>query len=507
MIQLIRDKNRLPLFLEIVFLSIIFPVLLLGQITFERCYGGTDDDRGFSVCETYDGNYTIAGYTESFGSGYSDVYLIKTNLTGDTLWTKTYGGIMKDYGYSVCETSDSGYIIAGYIGYIPLYSRNWYNVYLIKTTSEGDTLWTKNYGSTYHEYGYSICETNDEGFIIVGWSDVIGPGWACVYILKTDSLGEQMWTKYYGGDEWDFGNSICETSEGGYIVAGQTNSFGAGGFDVYLLRIDSSGDTLWTKTYGGINDDIGYSICKTSDEGYIITGYTSSFGAGWEDVYLVKIDSVGDTVWTRTYGGTDYDRGYSVCETSDSGYIIGGWTRSFGEGSGDMYLIKTDAFGDTLWTRTFGSVNYDQGLSVQETSDGGYIITGYTASFGAGNYDVYLVKTDEFGNVGIKKERNSLPKIACAELFPARPNPFREKTIISYELKTYGSTLITLKIYDTVGRLVKTLVNKKQKTGSYSVICNGKNERGRNVKSGIYFCNLRIENYKENISKRIILIR
>ena len=315
------------------------------------------------------------------------------------------------------------------------------------------------------------------------------------------------WTKYYGGDEWDFGNSICETSEGGYIVAGQTNSFGAGGFDVYLLRIDSSGDTLWTKTYGGINDDIGYSICKTSDEGYIITGYTSSFGAGWEDVYLVKIDSVGDTVWTRTYGGTDYDRGYSVCETSDSGYIIGGWTRSFGEGSGDMYLIKTDAFGDTLWTRTFGSVNYDQGLSVQETSDGGYIITGYTASFGAGNYDVYLVKTDEFGNVGIKKERNSLPKIACAELFPARPNPFREKTIISYELKTYGSTLITLKIYDTVGRLVKTLVNKKQKTGSYSVICNGKNERGRNVKSGIYFCNLRIENYKENISKRIILIR
>ena len=199
-----------------------------------------------------------------------------------------------------------------------------------------------------------------------------------IFIIST-SFAQQSWIRIFGGTYQDVGYSVQKTSDGGYTVAGYTRSFGAGGYDVYIVKTDSSGDTIWTRTYGGVGEDYGYSIQQTMDGGYIITGYTNSFGVGWDDVYLIKTDSTGDTLWTRTYGGTYFDLGNSVQQTQDGGYIIVGNTNSFG--NADIYIIKTNASGDTLWTRTYGGTNFDFGYSVQQATDGGYIVAGSTESF------------------------------------------------------------------------------------------------------------------------------
>ena len=192
------------------------------------------------------------------------------------------------------------------------------------------------------------------------------------------SVSGQAWEKIYGGSRYDVGRSVCEASDGGYVIAGQTLSFGAGPSAVYLIKTDASGDSIWTRTYGGSSYDGGNSVCATSDGGYIIAGETLSFGAGGGDVYLIKIDASGNTIWTRTYGGSEYEVGYSVCETSDGGYIIAGQRGRGTDTFIDVYLVKTNASGDTIWTRTYGGSGTDAGRSVCATSDGGYIIAGWT---------------------------------------------------------------------------------------------------------------------------------
>jgi ribosomal protein S11 len=179
-----------------------------------------------------------------------------------------------------------------------------------------------------------------------------------------------------------------------------TVSFGAGSYDIFLLKTDANGNIIWAKTYGGTGYDEAYSVQQTSDGGYIVAGYTRSFGAGYDDVFLVKTDASGNIIWAKTYGGTGYDKARSVQQTSDGGYIVAGYTRSFGAGNYDFFLIKTDANGNIQWAKTYGGTDIDWASSVQQTSDGGYIVAGRTNSFGADSVDIFLVKTDANGNIG-----------------------------------------------------------------------------------------------------------
>jgi len=323
--------------------------------------------------------------------GYQ-VYLVKTNASGDTLWTKNYGpGMWQDWSWSVQQTSDSGYIV--------LETRNSTQFYLLKTNATGDTLWTRPYGWQNWAEGRSVRQTADGGYIIAGSTYLDSRYSDQFFLVKTNSSGDTLWARSYGGWNIERGYSVQQTADGGYIATGLTNSFG-NGEQVYLIKTDASGDSLWTRNYGGANWEWGHSIQQTSDTGYIIAAGTSSFGNGCQ-VYLIKTNASGDTLWTRAYGGPGYDEGWLVQQTTDGGYIVAGYTASFGD-SNQVYLIKTNASGDTLWTRTYGGANRDEGYSVQQTTDGGYIVAGSTTSFGDSS-QVYLIKTDANGNVGIER--------------------------------------------------------------------------------------------------------
>ncbi len=393
--------------------AIIIIVLLMcvtfawtDSTTFMKTFGGTDYDKGSSVQQTTDGGYIIVGSTGSY-FGTTDVYLIKTDSEGNETWANSFGGTDYDEGSSVQQTTDGGYIIVGstlsYQAADEIIPEPDYDVYLIKTDPTGNEIWSKPFGGTNNDKGSSVQQTTDGGYIIVGRTrsyDIAGNGG--VYLIKTDSEGNETWANSFGGTEIsDEGSSVQQTTDGGYIIVGSTGLNGNGMFDsdVYLIKTDPKGNEIWTKTFGGTDYVSGLSIQQTTDGGYIIVGGTWSFGVGSNDVYLIKTDSEGNETWSKTFGGTGIDLGRCVQQTTDGGYIIVGRTESFGAGYSNIYLIKTDSKGNEIWSKTFGVTDYAYGNSVQQTTDGGYIIVGRTILFGAGYFDVYLIKTDSEGNI------------------------------------------------------------------------------------------------------------
>jgi hypothetical protein len=362
---------------------------------FCEAIGGKNDDGGNSLIQTSDGGYAIAGVTISFGAGSEDVYVVKLDAHGNLQWTKTIGGKNWEWGYSLIQTSDGGYAITGAT---TSFGAGGYDVYVVKLDANCNLQWTKTIGGPETEEGRSLIQTSDGGYAIAGYTESFGAGEWDVYVVKLDAKGNLQWTRTIGGKKLEVGVSLIQTPDGGYAIAGYTKSFGTGEWDVYVVKLDAKGNLQWNKTIGGPAHEIGFSLIQTSDGGYAITGFTGSFGAGSGDVYVVKLDANGNLQWTKTIGGPAVESGYSLIQTSDGGYAIAGETYSFGAGKWDVYVVKLDANGNLQWTKTIGGKSGEKGSSLVQTSDGGYAITGATNSFGAGWQDVYVVKLDKNGH-------------------------------------------------------------------------------------------------------------
>ncbi|MCK5035633.1 MAG: T9SS type A sorting domain-containing protein [Candidatus Sabulitectum sp.] len=447
-------------------LSISLLVLFFSQSVFAQppatewtqAIGGPSAEAAYSVIQTSNGDFVVVGITDSYGSGNGDIYMVKTDSSGDTIWWRAFGGTEVDQGYSVQETSDGGFIIAGSS---KSFGAGDYEAYLVKTSSSGNVEWSKVYGGTYPEHGNSVLQTSDGGYIVAGSTSSFGAGGIDVYLVKTDASGIVMWAKAFGGTGDEEAQSIQQTDDGGYIIAGRTTSSGAGSSDVYLIKTDSDGNSLWTRTFGGSSYDNANSVEQTSDGGYIITGRYESANSVIK-LYLIKTDSYGDAVWSKTIECNDYAVGESVGETTDGGFIIAGFT-VFGTTNIDALLIKTDVNGDTLWTAAYGGTGSEAGYSVQQTNDEGYIIAGMTNSPGADSIDVYLIKLET--DTGIEEAHGVNPMLA---LETAGPNPFSSSLTITYSIPEQSR--VELAVFDLTGRLVEELVNDQRSGGTHSVV-------------------------------------
>ncbi|MEO0095337.1 MAG: T9SS type A sorting domain-containing protein [candidate division WOR-3 bacterium] len=453
-----------------------------AQLRWLGIYGGSGNDDAYCARQTNDNSYIAVGSTTSYGNG-TQVYLLKIDSLGDTIWTKTYGGADWDMGYWVQQTSDSGYIIAGTTASFG----EEYQAYLIKTDSLGDTLWTRTYGGPSYEFGWGVQQTMDGGYIIVGTTWNGG-----VYLIKTDANGDTLWAKTYGGDE---GWSVQQTRDNGYIVAGYKNC------GVYLIKTDSLGDTLWTRRYMDGIDDLGKHVEQTTDGGYIIVGASQRL-MHLIQILAIKVDSLGNNPIYHCYGPNSlysWSVGSCIQQTSDSGYILVGYGDIAG-GEMQVYLIKTDSLLEVLWDNTFGGGEDDVANSVQQTSDGGYIIAGYSNSYGNGT-QVYVIKTDSFGIGRIKDTCSSSLWLNTPNIY-AYPNPFRNHCVIKFQIPStkFQTNLQTdvgqgfslaIKIYDATGRLVKQF-NHLTIQPFNQVVWDGTDDFGRRLPAGIYFCHLEI---------------
>ena len=381
------------------FLFLVLCNITFSQTTFQKVIGGAGAvDYLKSIKPTPDGGYIACGYTNSFGAGGADILLIKLNSSFQNQWLKTFGSSNFDGSYSVTVTSDSGYVITGYTSGL---GSGGADAFLIRTDKNGNLLWNKFYGGTNNDYGNVVLQTSDSGFIIAGSTNSYGTGLSDGYIVKTDSIGNVMWTKTYGGTNNDEFKYIEQISDTTFILCGLTKTPG----DVYVVKINTLGDSLWTRTIGGAGIDCGNSIHQTPEHDFIIAGFTYSYGSGLNDSYLIKLDSVGNLIWTKTFGGSGNDLALAAVITSNNEYVFLAQTGSYGSGGNDAWLIKTDTSGNLLWTKTYGSTLNDYEFSFLITPDNGFLMVGATHSWAAGSYggvqdELYLIKTDSVGNSG-----------------------------------------------------------------------------------------------------------
>ena len=374
--------------------AILVPAETTAQPFFERAYG-FDREKGAEVIAV-DSNYVIAGYTNSFGGGSHDALLLKVDFYGDTLWAKAYGGTSVERFESVALTPDSGFIAIG----LTFGGNGGTDVFVVRTDADGNLLWSRFIGGNQADDAWKVEVTPDGNYAIFGHSQEFGVTTRDMWLVKMDDNGNSLWSKTYSTLGTNMGEDFTVTSDGGFIAVGRSD-IGPHSTNIALLRLDANGDTLWTKGFSGSVNDWSANVLETQDGGFIFTGHGSSFGAGSYDTYVVRTDANGDTLWTRTIGsdgtGTEYSEG--LIGTDDGGFVIAGYTNGFGHGEWMGMLIKLDANGNLEWMKTFGDeAHNDQFYDVILNTDGGYVAVGNTYNFGPGFENIYFLKTDENGD-------------------------------------------------------------------------------------------------------------
>jgi hypothetical protein len=448
----------------------------------------------------------MAGFTKSLGAGDLDAYLVKVDDDGNKVWERTYGGISSDVAHAIQQTTDNGLIFVGSTSSFPVGPGK---VFLVKTDSNGDSLWMRAYGDI-GGMGYAggadcIQQTADGGYIIAGEIFISGPSGADSYLMKTDASGNVEWDVIYHWPDYQWCNSVLQTPDGGYIMTGKTALFSSPDEDLLLMKTNADGDSVWARTYGEPRPAEGGECGElTPDGGYIATGYTTGTADSSFSVYVVRTTASGDTLWTGIY---EYgfpgqaEHGHSIIHTVvDSGYVIAGeCTRDFG--NADVLLLKIDANGQALWSAGYGGTGTDRGYCVKETPDHGYVIAGTSNStFGAGSWDAYLIKTAPDPLAGVSEEwkkKESGVRLWCL------PNPARQGSAITYQLPS--SEYVRISIMNVAGQVVRQIAGLDGAAGSHTAFWDGTDCDGHRVSPGVYF--IRLEAGEQVVSKKVVLVR
>jgi hypothetical protein len=353
------------------------------QERWNQTYGGESIDYASAAVATNDGGYLLAGQTASAGAGSSDAWLVKVDDDGEEEWNRTYGGTGYDVATALVET-EAGYLLAGHTSSS---GAGFWDAWLVKVDDSGEAVWNRTYGGADRDLAAALVET-EAGYLLAGQTASAGAGGSDAWLVKVDDTGREAWNRTYGGAGYDGAAALVATGDG-YLLAGETTSAGAGSSDAWLVKVDGSGEEVWTRTYGGAGYDLAAAAVATSDGGYLLAGETTSAGAGSSDAWLVKVDGTGEEAWNRTYGGAGYDGASAVTETS-GGYLVAG--RMDGPGGSDGWAAAVTDAGEEAWNRTYGGAGYDASAALAPTTDGGYLLAGQTASFGVDGIDAWALE-------------------------------------------------------------------------------------------------------------------
>ena len=403
-------------------LFLIFSITSFSQIIFQKAYGGPDNDAGAVFQETVGlGNegFILSGSSNSYGilspSGWAtmDFYLLRLNQFGDTLWTGSFGGDDDDVVSSVLQTADQGFVA---VGRTQTFGAGGNDIYLVKVSSSGTFLWSRTFGGNVEDVGNSVMQAADGGFIVAGNTTSFGSGTSDPYLIRTDSDGYFNWSKTVGGSYNDVLNSAASSADGGFILVGRTSETNSCNlsFNTFLVKTDSTGSIQWARSFGGTAQCEGMSVKQTPDGGFVFIGYMQHAGTG-NDVFIGKADSNGNPVWIKALDFGINDVGYSVEVSQNGDLLFSGFVQSSSGGYEDAFLIKMDSGANLLWSSVYGNAatGVTLGSVVKECSDHGFAILGGIKDTASGVPDVYLIKTDSDGHSGCNESSLS-PSVSAA---------------------------------------------------------------------------------------------
>lgn len=380
-----------------VLLFVCLMIFARSALTFAgwaRSYGAGGGELADMIATTSDGGFVVTGATSSFGAGSTDAWILKFDSSGTLQWEKALGEASTyEECWDIHQTTDGGYIVA--CSKIGSYPQG--DLWVVKLDSSANIEWQRTYGGADYDEAVGVEQTTDGGYIVIGLTVSYGAGSGDALVLKLNPSGTIQWQKTYGGPMNEDLYSIHQTTDGGFIAVGYTDSFGAGGLDWWILKLDSLGAITWQKAFGFNLYDYAIAIQETSDGQYIVAGTVTSGGS--QHVELLKLDTAGNIQWQRMYAGGGEELATSIQQTSDGGYIVGATTNSFGAGTYDLWIFKTDPTGNMEWEKSFGDSLNEHGAVAREMTGGGYVVSGSTMSFGSGDFDQWILRLDSNGEI------------------------------------------------------------------------------------------------------------
>ncbi|RJP82180.1 MAG: hypothetical protein C4524_01185, partial [Candidatus Zixiibacteriota bacterium] len=359
-----------------------------GDSLWSGFYGAWANDYYSDVLPAGDGGFVMAGYRFYSGVAGSDIWLVKTDASGNELWSHSYGGSGTDYGNAVYWTGDGGYVLTGSLDPPGM---DVYDALVMKVSAQGDSVWGYVFGGTGDDCGRDVLELNAGDIVVAGYTDSSASGSRDMLLLRLHPDGSPVWHRTFGGTGIDEARALIQTDDGGYMVAGSTNQSSTQGFDMYMVKTDMNGIVEWSRSYGGPAAEIAYLVLSLPDGGYLLAGTTYSFGAGNGDGWVVRTDAAGNQLWAHTYGSTGTDWFLDALPTTDGNYLLVGYTQTAGANTHDAWVVKMDPAGNEIWSRTYGGNGDDRIFGATMSYAADYFLAGWTNSTGAGGYDGWLL--------------------------------------------------------------------------------------------------------------------